>query len=86
MQKSGYVKRRAKKVGQKLPSELIVSIYFYNLSFDCRLSSRSTHYGLVGVTTEGHIGALVELNCETDFVANSAEFKALVSIIESKPS
>lgn len=35
--------------------------------------------GLVDSAIEGNKGALVELNCETDFVAKNEEFKALVS-------
>ena len=40
---------------------------------------RSTSQGIVEayVHTGGRIGALVELNCETDFVARTAEFKQL---------
>lgn len=35
--------------------------------------------GLVASYIEGNKGALVELNCETDFVAKNEEFKALVN-------
>jgi elongation factor Ts len=40
---------------------------------------RVTSQGLVEayIHTGGRIGALVELNCETDFVARTDEFKAL---------
>ena len=40
---------------------------------------RSTSQGIVEayVHAGGRIGALVELNCETDFVARTAEFKTL---------
>lgn len=37
--------------------------------------------GLVASAIEGNNGALVELNCETDFVAKNDEFKALASDI-----
>lgn len=37
--------------------------------------------GLVASAIEGNKGALVELNCETDFVAKNDEFKALASDI-----
>lgn len=42
--------------------------------------SRITRDGLVGayVHTDGKIGVLVEVNCETDFVARTEEFKNLV--------
>lgn len=37
--------------------------------------------GLVASAIEGNKGALVELNCETDFVAKNEEFKALANDI-----
>ncbi|KAI6218025.1 Elongation factor Ts, mitochondrial [Aphelenchoides fujianensis] len=46
-----------------------------------KLSSRQTSQGLVGVVTEGNVGVIVELNCETDFVGRSADFKQLVEEI-----
>ena len=43
-------------------------------------AGRTTNEGLVDayVHSGGRIGALVELNCETDFVARTDEFRALV--------
>ena len=42
-------------------------------------SERSTSQGIVEsyIHTAGRIGAMVELNCETDFVARTDEFKGL---------
>ena len=42
--------------------------------------SRVTREGLIGsyVHTDGKIGVLVEVNCETDFVARTEEFQKLV--------
>ena len=42
-------------------------------------SERITMQGLVEsyIHTAGRIGALVEINCETDFVARTEEFKCL---------
>ena len=42
-------------------------------------SERSTSQGLVEsyIHTAGRIGAMIELNCETDFVARTDEFKGL---------
>jgi len=42
-------------------------------------ANRATNQGLVEayIHTRGRIGALVELNCETDFVARTEEFKEL---------
>lgn len=43
-------------------------------------SGRATSEGLVGsyIHTGGRVGVLIEVNCETDFVANTDEFKELV--------
>jgi len=43
-------------------------------------AGRSTGEGAVGsyIHTGGRVGVLIEVNCETDFVANTDEFKALV--------
>jgi len=42
-------------------------------------ANRSTTQGLIEayIHTGGRIGAMVEVNCETDFVARTDEFKAL---------
>ncbi len=42
-------------------------------------SNRTTEQGIVGtyIHTGGRIGAMVELNCETDFVARTPEFQEL---------
>jgi elongation factor Ts len=42
-------------------------------------SERATAHGLIEayIHTGGRIGAMVELNCETDFVARTEEFKQL---------
>lgn len=43
-------------------------------------SGRSTSEGAVGsyIHTGGRVGVLIEVNCETDFVANTDDFKNLV--------
>jgi elongation factor Ts len=43
--------------------------------------ARAADQGAVEVLVEGNIGALVELNCETDFVAKGADFRNLVSAL-----
>ena len=43
--------------------------------------SRIAAEGLVASSIEGNKGALVEVNCETDFVAKNEEFKTLVADI-----
>ena len=47
--------------------------------------------GLIGSYIEGNVGAIIEVNCETDFVAKNDEFKELVSnlakqIVAIKPA
>jgi elongation factor Ts len=53
------------------------------LASAAKRSSRATSEGLVGtyVHPGGRIGVLVEVNCETDFVARTDEFIALVKDI-----
>ncbi len=41
-------------------------------------AGRAAAEGLIGVATGGHVGALVEVNAETDFVARNDEFKDFV--------
>jgi elongation factor Ts len=40
--------------------------------------SRIAAEGAIGSVIEGNVGAMIEVNCETDFVAKNDEFKALV--------
>jgi len=44
-------------------------------------AGREAQDGAVEVTVEGSVGAVVELNCETDFVAKGAEFRAMVAAL-----
>lgn len=46
-------------------------------------AGRATHEGIVGgaVSCDAKAGALLEFNCETDFVARNADFKAFVGEI-----
>jgi len=44
-------------------------------------STRVAAEGLVGVSTRGVTGALVEVNSETDFVARNEKFQAMVAEI-----
>lgn len=49
------------------------------LSTAAKKADRATSQGLVDVYTHGgRIGAMVEVNCETDFVARNADFKTFV--------
>lgn len=48
------------------------------LSAAAKKSERVAAEGLVGAATKGNVGALVEVNAETDFVARNEQFQALV--------
>jgi elongation factor Ts len=50
-----------------------------NLAGASKRSGRTADQGAVDVVVDGKVGALVELNCETDFVAKGGDFKALVA-------
>jgi elongation factor Ts len=54
-----------------------------NLYIAEKRKERATKQGLVEcyIHGEGRIGAMVEINCETDFVARTAEFKTLAHMI-----
>jgi elongation factor Ts len=43
-----------------------------------KLEGRSTTQGLVGVLVNNNIGTMVEVNCETDFVARNENFQQFV--------
>lgn len=44
------------------------------------LDSRATAQGLIGVVTQKNIGAMIEVNCETDFVARNENFLKFVDL------
>lgn len=46
-----------------------------------KLEGRNTQQGLVGVLVKKNIGAMVEVNCETDFVARNNTFQQFVDTV-----
>lgn len=46
-----------------------------------RRADKETAHGRIGAYTDGKVGALVELRCETDFVGNSEDFKSAASAL-----
>jgi elongation factor Ts len=44
-----------------------------------KLGEREATEGAVDVVVDGNVGAIVELNCNTDFVAKGADFTSIVS-------
>jgi len=53
------------------------------LSKAAKKASRVAAEGLVGVSVDGTVGAAVEVNSETDFVARNPEFQGLVTTVSS---
>ena len=51
------------------------------LSKAARKSGRVAAEGLVAVAVRGHEGVVIEVNCETDFVARNEDFQKLVRSI-----
>ncbi|MBQ4225917.1 MAG: elongation factor Ts [Oscillospiraceae bacterium] len=61
------------------------------LSTQAKKSSRVAAEGIVTAVVEGNVGAVLEVNIETDFAANNDEFKAFVAataktVIDSNPA
>ena len=61
------------------------------LATAAKKASRVAAEGVIGLYTDGSASALIELNCETDFVGNGPEFKALANqiaktVVVSKPA
>ena len=61
------------------------------LATQAKKSSRVAAEGIVTSVVEGNVGAVVEVNIETDFAANNEEFKAFVAavaktVIENDPA
>jgi len=49
-----------------------------------KLQGRNTSQGLMGVKIQSNVAALVELNCETDFVARNKKFIDIVKEVATK--
>lgn len=60
--------------------EAVVVLRKWGLASAAKRASRSTKQGLIGsyIHAGSQIGVLVEVNCETDFVARTDEFRELV--------
>jgi elongation factor Ts len=52
-----------------------------NLAGAGKRAGRAADQGAVDVVVDGNVGALVELNCETDFVAKGNDFKGFVTTL-----
>jgi elongation factor Ts len=81
-QKTGVGLMECKSALQEAGGSLEVAITILRkrgLSSVARKAGRETKEGLIGTYVHnGKIGVMVEVNCETDFVARNAEFQTLV--------
>jgi len=48
------------------------------LSTAAKKAGRSTRQGLIGTLIDGSVGVVIEVNCESDFVARTGDFQQLV--------
>ena len=85
-QRSGIGMMECKKALQESNGDIEKAITILRKKGHARAKdkmSRETSEGLVGsyIHLNGKIGVLVEVNCETDFVARNEEFKELVKNI-----
>src|SRR5262245_50521371 len=62
------------------PAEAEVVLRKRGIASASKKSSRATKQGLIGTYVHhgGQLGVLVEVNCESDFVARTDDFKTLV--------
>jgi elongation factor Ts len=51
------------------------------LSTAAKKAGRSTKQGIIGTLIEGSIGVVIEVNCESDFVARTDEFQGMVKTL-----
>ncbi|XP_044751902.1 elongation factor Ts, mitochondrial [Coccinella septempunctata] len=86
--KTGYTIANCKKALQLHNNDLITAEKWLHEQAQTlgwkkatKLEGRQTTQGLVGVITRGNCAAMVELNCETDFVAKNNEFKSMVETV-----
>lgn len=81
-EKTGYGMMECKKALSKANGDIHKAMEAMNeeirTSFT-KVKDRTTNQGVIEtyVHSGNRIGAMLELNCETDFVANTGEFKAL---------
>ena len=64
--------------------EALTALRKKGLADAAKKSARVTKEGVVAYKADGAVGAIVELNCETDFVARTPEFMALAQTLADK--
>src|SRR5512135_2719323 len=53
------------------------------LASAAKKATRSASQGVISITSEGGVAVITEMNCETDFVARTDDFRALVGEVGS---
>ena len=53
------------------------------LASAAKKATRSASQGVISITSEGGVAVMTEMNCETDFVARTDDFRALVGEVGS---
>uniref|UniRef100_A0A348G621 Elongation factor Ts, mitochondrial n=1 Tax=Odontomachus monticola TaxID=613454 RepID=A0A348G621_ODOMO len=88
--KTGYTFANCKKAlemhendVQKAEEWLRKQAQQYGWAQAAKLENRSTKQGLITVTVDQNYAALVEVNCETDFVARNKKFHSLAETVIS---
>lgn len=64
--------------------EALTALRKKGLADAAKKATRATKEGLVAYAVSGSSGAIIELNCETDFVARTAEFQQLAAGLAQK--
>ena len=59
----------------------IVILREKGLATQAKKAGRVAAEGIVASVVEGNVGVVVEVNSETDFVANTAQFKSFVDLV-----
>ena len=83
--------KKALEVAEGDTEKAILILREKGLATQAKKSGRVSAEGIVTSVVEGNVGAVVEVNIETDFAANNEEFKAFVAavaktVIEKDPA
>ena len=83
--------KKAREAAEGDTEKAILILREMGLATKAKKSGRVSAEGIVTSVVEGNVGAVVEVNIETDFAANNEEFKAFVAavaktVIEKNPA
>jgi len=76
--------KRALDEAKGVYEEALVILRKKGMADAAKKSARVTKEGAVAFKSDGKIGAIVEINSETDFVAKGADFQAMVKTVVEK--